>query len=337
MALPVPPYAEEPDPVRTSTRGAAARGARRPGLRIAVPALLLAGLLAFPGVLPNRPGHLGSLAETALPWFGALVPVLLGWAAMRRSVVGVAAALVPGVVWACVFLPGYLPGGDGARADFHVLTFNVGGDRTAPAEVARQVIGTGADVVALEKVPASAMPAYERALGAVYPHHVTANTLGLWSRYPVRGTASLNLGGAWPHAVRALVATPGGDTAVYAVRLPSVRVRADAGFTVDARDRSAAELAGRVREDRAARVVVLGDLNGSLRDRGLAPLARQLAAAQREAGRGPGFTWPAAFPLVRIDHVLLRGLTATGSTVLADHLGSDHRPVLTGLRGADGT
>lgn len=49
--------------------------ANRPryGLRIAVPALLLTVLLAFPGLLPNTPGHLGSLAETALPWFGAAV------------------------------------------------------------------------------------------------------------------------------------------------------------------------------------------------------------------------------------------------------------------------
>ncbi|MFD7666632.1 endonuclease/exonuclease/phosphatase family protein [Streptomyces sp. NPDC059788] len=306
------------------------------GLRVAVPSLLLAALLAFPGMLPNRPGHLGSLAETALPWFGAVIPVLLGWAAMRRSVTGVVAALVPAVVWAGTFLPGYLPGGGGARADFHVLTFNVGGDRTSPADVARQVTGTGAEVVALEKVPAAAMPAYERALGAAYPHRATANTLGLWSRYPVGEVTNLNLGGAWPHSIRALVRTPGGDTAFYAVRLPSVRVRADEGFTIEARDRSAAELARRVGDDPAARVVLLGDLNGSLRDRGLAPLTRQLASAQREAGRGPGFSWPAAFPLVRIDHVLVRGLRATGSTVLPDHLGSDHRPVLAGLRGDGG-
>ncbi|MFJ2767048.1 endonuclease/exonuclease/phosphatase family protein [Streptomyces sp. NPDC087300] len=300
-------------------------------MRIVLPAFLLAGLLAFPGVVPNTPGHLGSLVETALPWFGVGIPLLVLAAAVRRSRTGLAAALVPATVWAALFGPALLPEQGASQADLKVLTLNVGGDRTAPREVARQVTGTHADVVALEKVPGPAMKEYEKRLGAAYPHHVTRNTLGLWSRYPLKGVEALNLGGAWPHALRAVARTPGGDTAVYAVRLPSVRVTPGKGFAVRDRDASAAELAERIGADPVRRVVLLGDLNGSLRDRGLAPLTRDLTDARERAGRGPGFTWPAAFPVVRIDHVLTRGLEATGSEVLPD-LGSDHRPVLTGLR-----
>ncbi|MFF3641511.1 endonuclease/exonuclease/phosphatase family protein [Streptomyces sp. NPDC002564] len=304
-------------------------------MRIALCALLLTGLLVFPGVLPNSPGHLGSLAETALPWFGLGVPLLLVWAAVRRSVKEVTCVLVPAVAWVALFWPGIVDfgGRDLGRADFRVLTVNVGGDRTAPRDVARRVRATDADVVALEKVPGPAMHAYEKELGGRYPHHAVGDTLGLWSRYPLRGVEKLDLGGAWPHAVRAVARTPVGDTAVYAVRLPSVRVGLGKGFTVQERDASAARLARRVADDGTPRVVLLGDLNGSLRDRGLAPLARELRSAHRQAGEGLGFTWPAAFPLVRLDHVLVRGLDATGSTVLPD-LGSDHRPVVTGLRAA---
>ncbi|MFE0172803.1 endonuclease/exonuclease/phosphatase family protein [Streptomyces sp. NPDC059002] len=300
-------------------------------MRTVIPALLLAGLIAFPGAVPNTPGHLGSLVDTALPWFGLGIPLLLLGAALRRSRTGLVAVLLPAVVWASLFGPGLFREQRQGRADFEVLTLNVGGDRTTPRAVAREVVGTHADVVALEKVPRSAMKEYEKELRAAYPHHVTRNTLGLWSRYPLKDTEALDLGGAWPHALRAVVRVPGGDTAVYAVRLPSVRVSPGKGFAVGNRDASAAALAGRIAADPARRVVLLGDLNGSLRDRGLAPLARELDAVQGRVGRGPGFTWPAAFPVVRIDHVLTRGLEATGATVLPD-LGSDHRPVRTGLR-----
>ncbi|MET8685318.1 endonuclease/exonuclease/phosphatase family protein [Streptomyces sp. NPDC004732] len=302
-------------------------------MRIALSALLLTALLVFPGVLPNTPGHLGSLVETALPWFGLGVPLLLAWAAVRRSLKGVAFALVPAVAWAVLFGPGivsFAEPGTG-RTDFQVLTLNVGGDRTAPRDVSRDVLATDADVVALQKVPRQAMEAYEEELRGTYPHHAVGDTLGLWSRYPLREVEKLDLGGAWPHAIRAVARTPVGDTAVYAVRLPSVRVTFDKGFAVARRDASADRLRERIARDPTRRVVLLGDLNGSLRDRGLAPLTHGLRPADDRAGRGLGFTWPAAFPVVRLDHVLVRGLASTGSTVLPD-LGSDHRPVLTGLR-----
>lgn len=310
-------------------------GERRPGPGAAFTAacLLLACLLAFPGLVPDTPGRIGGLIETALPWIGLGVLPLVAWAALRRSPTGVAAALLPAVVWAFLYAPLFVPQRVEGRAAFQVLTLNVGGERTTPRDVARKVLATGADLVALEKVPVRAMGAYSKALGAAYPHHATRNTLGLWSRYPLRDVEALDLGGAWPHAIRATARTPGGDTAVYAVRLPSVRLRMTEGFATGARDAAADALAHRVAKDPAARLVLLGDLNGSLRDRGLAPLTRGLAAAHEGSGRGFQFTWPAAYPVVRIDHVLLRGLRATESAVLAD-LGSDHRPVLTGLRGS---
>ncbi|QES51825.1 hypothetical protein DEJ50_32190 [Streptomyces venezuelae] len=317
----------------STRRHAGPAGRSRHTRRIAVSAALLFVVLLFPHLLPNSPGRLGSLAETVLPWFGVLIPVLLLWALMRGSPLGVAATLAPLVAWCCLFVPVLTGAPRAAHAEFKALTFNVGGERTTPEEIAREVIATGADLVALEKVPVPDMARYKKALAGTYKHHATDNTLGLWSRYALRDVEPMDLGGRWPHAIRAVAATPGGDTAVYAVRLPSVRVRVNEGFTIGRRDEAATELADRVAGDRSARVMVLGDLNGSLDDRGLAPLARHLSPAQAAAGRGFGFTWPAAFPVVRIDHVLLRGLEPTSTSVLPD-LGSDHRPVLTGLRRA---
>ncbi|WP_306337946.1 endonuclease/exonuclease/phosphatase family protein [Streptomyces sp. KL118A] len=300
---------------------------------IVLSALLLTALLAFPGVLPDTPGHVGSLVETALPWFGLGIPLLLAWAAVRRCLKGVVFALVPAITWAVLFGPALVSfGGPGpGRTDVQVLTLNVGGDRTDPPDVAREVLATGADVVALEKVPNRAMKTYERELHGAYPHHAAGDTLGLWSRYPLREVEKLDLGGAWPHAVRAVARTPVGDTAVYAVRLPSVRVTFGQGFAVARRDASAARLRERIARDPTRRLVLLGDLNGTLRDRGLAPLTNGLRPADGRAGHGLGFTWPAAFPVVRLDHVLVRGFASTGTDVLPD-LGSDHRPVLAGLR-----
>ncbi|MFF0746896.1 endonuclease/exonuclease/phosphatase family protein [Streptomyces sp. NPDC004111] len=305
----------------------------RPGLPLVCLCVLLAALLVFPGAVPNSPGHLGSLTETVLPWLGLAVLPLAAWALVRRSLAAVVCVLVPAVAWVVLFGPGLLaPAEQGtARPDFRVLTLNVGGDRTDAPATARAVLASGADVVALEKVPRTVLPVYARELRARYPHHAAGDTLGLWSRYPLRDVEKLDLGGAWPHAVRAVARTPAGDTALYAVRLPSVRVTLDRGFTVGRRDASADLLADRLAQDPARRVVVFGDLNGSLRDRGLARLTGPLRSTHEEAGAGPGFTWPASFPVVRLDHVLVRGLSATGTTVLPD-LGSDHRPVLTGLR-----
>ena len=73
-------------------------------------------------------------------------------------------------------------------------------------------------------------------------------------------------------------------------------------------------------------LVLLGDLNGTTDDHAFADLTSQMRSAQDAAGDGFGFSWPARFPLIPIDQILVRGVTPVSSWVLPA-TGSDHLPV----------
>lgn len=73
-------------------------------------------------------------------------------------------------------------------------------------------------------------------------------------------------------------------------------------------------------------MVLLGDLNGTTDDRAFADVTAQLRSAQEVAGDGFGFSWPAAFPVARIDQILVRGVQPQSAWLLPA-TGSDHLPV----------
>ena len=89
---------------------------------------------------------------------------------------------------------------------------------------------SGADVVALEELTATAVPAYEKALAATYKYHAVQGTVGLWSKYPLTGTKPVDIKLGWTRAMRATVTAPDGQVAVYVAHLPSVRVKLKAGL-----------------------------------------------------------------------------------------------------------
>ncbi|MFJ1798982.1 endonuclease/exonuclease/phosphatase family protein [Streptomyces sp. NPDC088180] len=301
----------------------AGRAARRPGPWLAAAALVWAAVMALHGWIPNAGVNAGSLFQTLLPWTGLGVPVLLGLAAVRRSRTAVAAVLVPAVVWATLF-GGALTDKRSGGGDLTVVSHNVGEGNTDPAGTARILAGAGADVLALEELSDASATVYSRELATAYPHHAVVGGVGIWSRYPLAEVEAVPIM-PWTRALRATARTPDGPVAVYAVHLASVRVSA-AGFTTGRRNEAARELAAALRAETAPRVVVLGDFNGTYEDGALAPVTSQLRSAQREAGDGLGFTWPAAFPVVRIDDVLVRGMTPRAAWTLPA-TGSDHLPV----------
>ncbi|MGR4854891.1 endonuclease/exonuclease/phosphatase family protein [Streptomyces sp. LARHCF252] len=325
-------------------------GGSRPGpwKRGPVPtacALLLGLLLLLHGTLTDRAG-LGSLVETFLPWFGLFVPVLLAAALRRRSASAVTALVLPAVAWVSLF-GGLLGDKSHAGSDLTVVSHNVAAENRDPVGTARDLAASGADLLALEELTDQARGTYEKELAQAYPHHTVQGTVGLWSKLPLSGTRPVDVlrGRAGPRAgklrpedtpvdppraLRTTVTTGQGPLAVYVAHLGSVRVMPRGGFWTDSRDAGATKLAEAVAAERSERVLVLGDFNGTVDDRALDGLSSQLRSVQDVAGDGFGFTWPAKFPVARIDQILVRGVEPRSAWLLPA-TSSDHRPVAAGI------
>ncbi|MFD5630288.1 endonuclease/exonuclease/phosphatase family protein [Streptomyces sp. NPDC127072] len=301
------------------------RGIWRRGVIIAVLAVILSLVITLHSRIPNRIGNLGSLTETFLPWFGLAVPVLLVLAFVRRSATALIAVLLPAIVWLNTF-GGLVTDKTGGGGNLTVATHNVNADNPDPSGTAGDVAASGADVMALEELTATAVPTYEKALASTYKYHSVQGTVGLWSKYPLTGVRPVDIKLGWTRAMRATVTTPEGPVAVYVAHLPSVRVKLEAGFTARQRDKSADALGEAITGDPNSQVVLLGDLNGTMNDRALNAVTAQMRSTQGAAGSGFGFSWPASFPMARIDQIMVKGIEPVSSWTLP-RTPSDHLPV----------
>ncbi|MFJ3396192.1 endonuclease/exonuclease/phosphatase family protein [Streptomyces microflavus] len=314
--------------VRAAAKGRAPVGEGRRGMVVAGLAVGVAGVVGPHRAIPNSPGRVGSLVESFLPWAGVVVALLFVVALVRRSGVGLVALLLPVAVWVQAFGGLLLPGSDAGTGtrELVVVQHNVSDENPDPAGTARALVAAGGDLVALEEVVVPALAVYEDVLGADYPHHVVHGTVGLWSKYPITEERLVDIRPrafekGWNRGLRAVVRTPYGDVAAYVAHLPSVRVGAR-GLASAPRDESARMLGNAVRGEEVGAVILMGDLNGTVDDRGLGPLTSQLNVAER----GFAFSYPAGLPLARIDQVLARSATV-GHIRTLPATGSDHLPV----------
>ncbi|MCX5204037.1 endonuclease/exonuclease/phosphatase family protein [Streptomyces sp. NBC_00237] len=294
-------------------------------------AVLLGLLPVFHRVVPDARG-LGSLLETFLPWFGLLILPLLLLARRRRSALVLLALVVPIGAWAGLIGGAFLGGPGSGPYDFSVVQHNIADDNRDPAGAARALAAAGPRLIALEEVTPEALPAISGVLDAAYPHHAVRGTVGLWSKDPLREVRTVDLkpreiGEGWSRGLRAVATTPVGYVTVYVAHLPSVRASWPQGLRTGWRDESAGLLGAALRAEQGERVLLLGDLNASADDRGLDPVLAQMD----DNGGGFGFSWPERFPVVRVDHVMVRGGTITDLDRLAS-TGSDHVPVAARLR-----
>ncbi|MFF5702879.1 endonuclease/exonuclease/phosphatase family protein [Streptomyces sp. NPDC012794] len=301
------------------------RGIWKRGIVTAGVAALISLVMIFHAELSNDVGNLGSLVETFLPWLGLAVPVLLAIAVIRRSATALIAILLTAAVWVNLF-GGLVTDKSGSRGNLMVAAHNVDADNPDPRGTGEALATSRADVLALTELKASAVPVYEKALGGAYKYHAVEGTVGVWSKYPLTSSKPVDIRLGWTRAMRTTVASPFGEIGVYVAHLPSVRVKLNAGFTANQRDNSADALGAALAAEPLKNVILLGDLNGTMNDRALSEVTSQMRSTQGAAGDGFGFSWPAQFPMARIDQIMVRGAKPEASWTLP-RTGSDHLPV----------
>jgi endonuclease/exonuclease/phosphatase (EEP) superfamily protein YafD len=268
-------------------------------------------------------------------------PVVVGLSALRRRP-------VPALLAAALTVHSYrarrarrprLPAGDGPS--LRVVTANLLSGNRSVEELGRELAADGADVVVVQELtPAHAEALQAGGLLRAMPHHVLDpqpgfHGSGLFSRWSITQPAVFNVHGMGMAA--ATVQAPTGDVHVVAVHvinparkgmIPTWRAQLD-------------WLAEHARGSDVP-VVLAGDYNATMDHRALGALGRTgLIDAHDAAGRGLGLTWPQrsftghgrwpAWPVMRLDHVLVTPTLAVRAVRTARSAGSDHRRIVADL------
>ncbi|MBW8805126.1 MAG: hypothetical protein JF587_14965 [Catenulisporales bacterium] len=342
-----PDFTGEPD---LDDRWPSAR--RQVSLLVRAVCLVVVAVLLGHRHLPDTMGF-GSLVDSFLPWTFVPLALMVPGALLSRDKWAVGVTLLACGVWGGDFGPELARSGGSGPADLRILSQNVSSPAPDLTDIARLAEQRQADIVVLQGLSSGDVLAADQSVPARYPFHLAMYEFVVWSRFPlVHGSQPMDLAahasdpnqpsqmadatsGQFGGLLRFTVQLdPNRVATVYAVHLPQPSLSHD-GFGV-ARAGALEQLVAAVKAEPEPNLVVVGDLDLAQTDRGMASLlnsATRLVSVQAKAGAGFGFTWPASFPMMRLDDVLTRGLKPVRSVVLpAVGAKQAHRPIEADLR-----
>ena len=237
-----------------------------------------------------------------------------------------------------------------------LLTFNLLNNERELTPLLELVARELPDLLLFQECIESHATQLETGLGHHYPHRLWLPApeygmgFGIASRLPFALTGFWQYPGFEPFAARVTLALshpfiPSSLFDVYCVQFisPTNEVRR-VGPTALLRLRE--QQIGWVLDEIGRRkqpAVVAGDWNTTEGSDAYCQAAAQLIDGWREAGNGPGWSWPrrlnpyldrSALPVLRLDYLMhtgrgfASGVTVTGMRVIRDGLGSDHCPLL---------
>ena len=219
---------------------------------------------------------------------------------------------------------------DAAEADLRVMAFNVLTSNTSHAAVLDELERLSPDVVAVIEVDSTWIKALQP-LADRYPHRIElprSDNFGIacYSRFPLRPIGNQRLLGV--PAIDAYVEIPGQKQVRFmAVHTLPPMNQVNWQITRD----MVSEVVERVNDGEPT--VVCGDFNATP----TSAIWQDLLAKDRllPAGWGRAFssTWGLrSLPLLQLDHVFVAGPLTVTEDGLGNFAGSDHKPVITGLR-----
>jgi endonuclease/exonuclease/phosphatase (EEP) superfamily protein YafD len=273
--------------------------------------------------LPDASPAVAAFHATA-GWWGAITAApLLGALALRRWRI---AAAIPVLAWIGQILPGTLVGGAAQPHRLRIASANVLMVNPTPDALLAEVFAEDPDVVVLQEYspPFAAAAAPYRLTHPFGFERPETHSFGsaVFSRLPLDDLAETEVAG-----VSVPEFTVAGVRVLVVHTLPPIN---DA--QVVAWRAQLAWLAERTAGDPRP-LVVAGDLNATRHHPSFRRLLRtRLRDAHAEVGRGAALTWPTAFPLLRLDHLLLAGPVEAVAVWEGRGTGSDHRPVFADLR-----
>jgi vancomycin resistance protein VanJ len=305
------------------------------------------GLLGFLGLRSlgygNHPTMV--LLSAFQPFLFAPILITVPLALLSRSKTALAGGILASVFFAyyygACFLPREHSPASGITESIQVMTFNVGLGKASPAQIVSAIQNERADIIAVEEITLPTAQTVQAMLSEQYTYAILApgaETIGLFSRYPIRQSQWLQPAGSGRALLRARIDWDGHPLDVYAVHpLPAGitwfgNTLLPTGLSFADSQRTIMDIAERLTTLEET-TVVAGDFNLGEQTAAYAMLRNHLADAYREAGPGFGFTFPVNLrvagvpvpgPFVRIDYVfhspdLVARQAATGCASGSDH------------------
>jgi len=261
------------------------------------------------------------------PQLWAIVAVLLLLFSLKVRSWGAVAGSLVGLSITAFLQGGVPPHAVSGSPSFRLMTYNIARGTGGVPGLADTLHQQQPDVICLQEINGVHDPMFSD-LTRQLPGYVViqAREVAILSRLPVLRHQETPLPGTMRSLLSASLQTAAGEVTVLNAHFTTVPLRGGWAQAVESRTRQEQGFLQEAQTIPRA-LVACGDFNTPPRGLVYAALNRQFSNAFAQKGIGLGLTFPASFPLVRIDHVWLRQVEAVRAFVPASRA-SDHRPLV---------